>query len=610
MCFKVLIKFINLLIKSVIISSALLIAACGGGGGGGESDGGSGEITYESIGVSFSYSGPMERVYKIQSSGNVELTLNLDLGSNTRTVYYIFTNTNFSAETDSPKCLTNLIDPNNEQSNAESSIIKPLFSESAFLKNYSKSPARGKPEISEFNSNPWKHIGKEKIAGKKLNYPIENGAKGPLKSTVGETNDFMNESTTDTIAATCRKVVTDGTKTLNIWVANNCWSVGGSGKSYYVTQAMVDAMADKFLKSGTANDIYDWVTNIYGSEWGTHSYSDLITADNNIHILLYDIDNDNSTTGGTLGFFWAKDNFQTTYIDYSNQKIMFYIDAVMYATPAGTWEISDPMPAEIISTLAHEFQHMIHFYQKNVVKALAESDTWINEMCSLVTEDLLADKILVDGPRGVTYDVYDAGSANNIYGRLPLFNYWNDAPLTTWLSGSDAIISYSVSYAFGAFLARNYEGAELFKDIVQGVTGKSLYGDYRDVVEAVKAHGGASDLTMADLMRDWGAAVVLSNKLYMPSGNKYNNDGYYSSTINSIYYQLGSINMFNYKYEYSSGNYLYEPWYYSTNGLNNYNDGAMYRGSNIYVKEASVTGMQSKTFRMRDGVKLTVVVKE
>jgi len=603
MRFKNVKNYFSAALISGIILPLFTITACGGGGGGDDTP------SYTKVTKSDTYVG-VDKVFKVETSGDTEITYSIDLGYNTGTVYYIFTNTNLSADTTSPSYLADFIDQNDE----DFPIDKPLFSESTPSGTLSKSLQRGKPEITEFNSNPWKHTGLGNGFERRRSYTIDNNAKGPLRAYTANTstNTFMNTSTSDTIQATCRAVVTDGTKTLNIWVADNCWITGGT-KTNKVDTTMVNTMAAKFLASGTGNDVYDWVTNIYGAEWGTHTYTDLIspaTTDNNIHILLYDIDNDNSTTGGVLGFFWSKDNFKSSEVSYSNEKIMFYMDAVMFATTPGTWAITDPMPAEIISTLAHEFQHMIHFYQKNVSHAVADTDTWVNEMCSLVTEDLVADKLQVNGPRGVAYGTPGTGSTNNTDGRLPLFNYWDDAPLTAWLSGNDAIISYSVSYAFGAYLARNYSGALLFRDIVQGVSGKSVYGDYRDVVEAVNANNGSDpDVTMGDLMRNWGAAVVLSGSI--GAGRyKYNNgNSYMTSTINSIIYNLGSISMFNYKYQYDTSSWLYEPWCYSATGLNSYYLGTMNRGSNIYVKEPTGSGIKKRTFRMKDGVKLTVVVK-
>ncbi len=593
-------KIYRMLISGVILSIAANIGCRG------NDSSTNGGIRYVAVSQSDTYSGTNE-VFKVATSGNAEITHNLDVGSTPKTVYYIFTNTNLTADKTSPSFVANFMD---QVDDGDFSLDRPSFSESS-TSDISNSLQRGKPEITEFNNNPWKYAGAEKTEDTGRNSSMSINISPPMKSAVNDSISFMNGSTSDLIPSHCRAVVTVGTKTLNIWVADDCWSawVAGPVKANYITQTMVDAMAAKFLTAGANNDVYDWVTNIYGAEWGTHGYPNLIAADNNIHILLYDIDGDNSTTGGVLGFFWSKDNFKSTgtnSVSYSNEKIMFYMDAVMYATPSGGWDIADPMPAEIISTLAHEFQHMISFYQKNVFNGITSTDSWINEMCSMVTEDLLADKLQVNGPRGVAYGTAGAGTSGNTNGRLPRFNYWNDVSLPVWLTGSNVYNSYSISYAFGAYLARNYGGATLFQDIVKGVSGQSVYGDYRDVVQAVKAHGGAADITMGDLMRDWGAAVVLSDHTSISSPGKfqYNTGASTSSTINSVAYNLGSINLFNYSFGLWN-----EPKWYSTTDLNNYSSATMNKGSNIYVKESSVTGMRTKTFRMLDGVKLTVVVK-
>jgi len=87
---------------------------------------------------------------------------------------------------------------------------------------------------------------------------------------------------------------------LNVWVSDDSFDGPGCTKARCVTQTMVDALADQFLKTGSDNDIYDWVTNIYGEEWGSDAqvkYSNLIAANSEITILLTDIDNDNSPNG-------------------------------------------------------------------------------------------------------------------------------------------------------------------------------------------------------------------------------------------------------------------------------------------------------------------------
>ena len=182
------------------------------------------------------------------------------------------------------------------------------------------------------------------------------------------------------IPATARKDVTDGTTTLTIWVADASWTTSVSGE-------MVDAVADRFLLPENESDIYDLVTAIFGEPWDTHDRPCLIPEQSSIglHILLYDIDSD-ASDGVTRGFFAAKDNYVRTgsgsMTASSNERLILYLDAPLLARTDGpSWEVTDHGPRQMLSTLAHELQHMIHFYQKRV-KQGARSEVWLNEMAS------------------------------------------------------------------------------------------------------------------------------------------------------------------------------------------------------------------------------------
>jgi hypothetical protein len=376
----------------------------------------------------------------------------------------------------------------------------------------------------------------------------------------------------------------------------------------------VTAFAEKFLQAGSDNDIYDWVTGIFGIPWGTHKYEDLIadTSATTVDILFFDISDDDSISGGILGFFWSKDNYLVSAVDYSNGRLMFYMDSVLSATEDDDtigWAINDYWPAEMVSTLAHEFQHMIQFYQKNVTYGV-NPEIWINEMASMVAEDLLADKMEVNGPRGVDYADDTAGSAENDEGRLPMFNAYDYIGPTVWYNGYEALKNYAINYAFGAYLARNYGGAALFQSIVQ--SGDS---DYQAVVNAVAAQGYSEMLTSDSqmekftlLLQKWGVAVLLSDSTSTSSGYQYNTGSSFSSTLSGITYNLGSINLYNYDYVSSDGT-LSGPGIFSELSLPKL--GVHYAMSNTYVQVGSAeTGTFKKTIEMSDGVKLTVVTRD
>jgi hypothetical protein len=467
----------------------------------------------------------------------------------------------------------------------------------------------------------------------------------PNNDAVGSRRSFIDHTVVDPITreyrtcpATCRWVSASGyvdmgngvKRKLSIWVADADWTAAqAAGK---VNQAMVDFLGRAFL--GTAQDrsasIYSWVTNILGAEWGSPGNSGLIDEDDCITIFLYDIGADASPDSGIMGYFYAVNNWKPGVADMyfqggSNGRIMFSLDSVMLAngddnlsidTPApgdSIWSESDPMPQELCSTLAHEFQHMIHYYQKDILRPSAEVDpTWTDEMCSLVLEDLLADKLRLPGPRGVpllaggTSD-YGAGPSGNANGRLPIFNYLNFYGIGgTWPdSGSEGAIPYSPAYAFGAYLARNYGGAEFLRRMLQTAS----IGQGAVEYAAAPLSGGADFPT---LFRRWSAAVLLSDKTDAPAGFRYNSGGAFDSAVNGVGYKLGSINLWNYDLYASNGVRLISgPMVASLSDSRRFRYGTLPMGlSNSYWLAASgAAGKRTWTIDAPANSTLTVIVR-
>jgi len=352
------------------------------------------------------------------------------------------------------------------------------------------------------------------------------------------------------IDATCREKVSYDGKTLVIYVADDCWSDGGT-KANLVTEPMVTALRDEFLLSGGENDIRDWVTDIYGEPWGAHSFSNMIEpgAEDYITILLYDIAGDESTNGGIVGYFNSGNNYLKTSFPDSNERLMFAMDAVLFAEKDDTsWEDTDYWPQSVFSTLAHEFQHMVHYYQKQIVFGAGFS-TWLNEMCSMVTEDLLADKIGVPGPRGVDppEPLTDDGSAGDpgycSSTRISTYNYWADDSLTLWGSSlEEKYISYASAYSFGAYIARNYGGAALLRKIV-----RSEWTDEQAVTRGISALD-YGDKSFGELLTEWAVAALDSDSSDN-SEQTFNTGGFRSSSPDNFEregYNLGSIDLYNY----------------------------------------------------------------
>jgi hypothetical protein len=240
--------------------------------------------------------------------------------------------------------------------------------------------------------------------------------------------------------ATLRKTGTH----CKIWVINENF---GSGDNQ-ITQARANELADKF------DAIYDLETFFFGYEYGGGPGGDGgIDGDLKIQILVYDIDFDaniNSQEGKVLGYFWDKDEYSQAVLDMSpyrlksNMAEIFYLDA--YYT--------NKEPQTIYATLIHEFQHMIHYNQK--IRALNRaSETWYNEMLSMLAEDMISPLVGID-PKSHPKQL-----------RMPYFNayYWKRG-VTEW-TDDYLLVSYANTYAFGAYLVRNYGGVELLHEMAR-----------------------------------------------------------------------------------------------------------------------------------------------
>jgi len=493
-------------------------------------------------------------------SGN--FSYKADVGDGSHDVYFVFTNTGVSVSSD------------------DMPTAKGLSVDGVELPGLMEQPAGGSSETSASikdriaydNRTLLARIGVQAGARSISDALVQSPPAADVAGTTSGNMAYFNSATSMTGgAATCRSVTTattaQGSRTLNIWVANDCWSGTGTGKKHYVTQTMVDQLAARFLASGSDNDIYDWVTNIIGPEWGSTGYSDLISANGEITILLADIAGDGDSTdaygddGGIVGYFYSLNNMRNDYLPasyagLSNERIMFVVDAVMYANPDDNgysvdttteyldngWLATDYWAEECFSTLAHEFQHMIQFYRKGVVVRGDgyTADTWIDEMCSQLVEDLVADKIGVMGPRGVAYGDYTAGSSGNYNGRIPYFNKY----LSLGLEGSSSydVYDYSFSYSFGAWLLRNYGGARFVKNVVYDNA-----TDSQAITNAIKAFAGKT-YALPNLLQRWAVAVLGSSRTDMPYGFRYNTGAASSSTsgLTAASYTVGSINFFNY----------------------------------------------------------------
>ena len=298
-------------------------------------------------------------------------------------------------------------------------------------------PLIGYPPALQFNAAP-----------PPIGEPIRSSLAAFTPPVVGDTRNFWVENfhgrgMWEERQATLRATGLYG----NIWVMDENYSVTNENKpNNQITAEQAEALSDKF------DLIYTATTNIFGYEFGGGPGGDGgKDGDPKIQILVYDIvDIPGNAVWG--GYFWGKDFYEQSQLDSWNWNLktnlaeIFYIDtSVINSNLNYTY-----------SLLIHELQHMINFNMK-FVKHNINSAAWYNEMLSAMAEDIIAPLIGVD-----------TSSSGHIVRRIRRFLIWYDqVGITEWDGSSN---SYAKSFAFGAYLLRNYGGAELVKKIIDNNT--------------------------------------------------------------------------------------------------------------------------------------------
>lgn len=258
------------------------------------------------------------------------------------------------------------------------------------------------------------------------------------------------------------------------------------------------------------DEIYPVQIQIFGdNKFSDSKWSNLLQKyDGKVNILIYDIANDacESQTGGVYGFFHSLD-FHTD-SNYSNKTECINVDSFFFNKDTeGSFQ-----------TLFHEFQHLENFVNKVVLSSnssVSKVSTWYNEMLSMLSEDIFTDLLGIE---------LENAPAN----RLNFFNAYYPLGFYQWRSGSnyfpsgDVYISYANSYAFGAYLLRNFGGIELIKKISQN--------DFVDEESITKALESLDyDFTFSDVLLNF-YQILFENESY--SLNKEFSDDSFGCKLN------------------------------------------------------------------------------
>jgi immune inhibitor A len=239
--------------------------------------------------------------------------------------------------------------------------------------------------------------------------------------------------------------------------------------SYWWIQDGVSYRASDLSKLADTfeNKIYPTDREFFGSEWSPG-------IDDDVHLyVLYA----KGLGSSVVGYFYPIDEYPPAAQKYSNAHEMFYLNA-----DASTG-LRDPFTYGV---LAHEFQHMIHWYRDS------NETTWINEGFS----DLA---MFLNG--------YDIGGADIIYSQNP------DTQLDDWpVNPKDDYPNYGASFLFLTYFLDRFKETATQALVADPLNGLEGIDDVLAKIGTKDSQTGKS-ITADDIFLDW----VVANYLHDPS---------------------------------------------------------------------------------------------
>lgn len=270
--------------------------------------------------------------------------------------------------------------------------------------------------------------------------------KGILADTVGQNVTFnafnFGTNTYYSTTATCRRIIALSSGfNLNIYVEDEEWTRDQSR----FTTAILD---------GIGNEYKNVILPTETTYFGTPPAGDFT-------ILLLDI-KDNSVNSFVSGYF---DSINENNVTNSNNRHMIYMDS-NEGTPGNT---------TFYGTLAHEFQHFIHYNND------PSEETWVEE-----------------GLSGLARYVCGYGHQTS---HVTAFSQTPTTSLTFW---EDNLANYGATYLFILYLNEKYGGAATIKAIVAN-QGTGIDG----INSALFSTGRL--VTVNDIFKNWVVANFLNN---------------------------------------------------------------------------------------------------
>ena len=282
-------------------------------------------------------------------------------------------------------------------------------------------------------------------------------AAGVQAADLGEQVDFYVDSTYDLYSrsqiTTTLKAIGDN---IYFYVENDYWN-GLSGTYKNGLREELENLADEFDAV-----IYPKERAVFGSEW-----SPGIDNDRRITVLVTQL------VSNAGGYFNAFDEYSKSQISSSNEREMIYLNSVNIFSSHNK------------SFLAHEFQHLISFYQKKVLYNI-EEEIWLNEARSEYAPT-------VCGYSDVYRNSYLAS-------RVDTFLDNSSDSLTEWQNN---LSDYGVVSLFMHYLVDHYGNNILTKMMMSSYTGIS------SINQALTDLGYSE--RFSDVFADWAVANYLND---------------------------------------------------------------------------------------------------
>lgn len=491
-------------------------------------------------------------------------------------------------------------------------------------------PSTPLPSLRTTAPRAGRAIGKAGETDPSCGLPVPNNS-------VNDIETFLVADSRDTVVATARVVRTVGEQRAVFWVPEalyaGCRGEGCLPASGLLTEDDIVRIADSFLKDGDDNDMHDWIQDITGTHWdadGVSCTGPLISPAHKqqVDFLLFNLDNrsqENLYDGGVIGYYLPINNFRKTVLADlpsalapANARLLLYVHAPWFKlSDEYLWRFSPLSRAAIrerffyraLSIMAHEYQHLIHFYQRSVLNGdFFFDDAWLNEHLSVMTEDLLYSRVTAGNPNTISasgVNAFDEGRPLICDGRI--WNYLYDYGSTGVSEWSNGLWNYGINFSFGAYLLRNYGGENFMIDAYEAAGENDAALSY-----ALNRH--TAGLDMGEAVHRWGVAKLLSDDVNAPAGYRMNGgvDGFRMGRPGRSSYQLGSINYHNYASTRSCihGGFRVFNGRYINNDISLVTGGTQAGHANVIVAAAeNLRGTARFGLTLADGHAVTVVGK-